>query len=285
MNVVSTIRDVRQHVRDWRRQGLTVGMVPTMGSLHEGHLALVDRSRARCGRTLATIFVNPTQFGPSEDFNAYPRVFDRDVKLLNERGCDLVFAPSVEELFPDGYQTLEQFRTRVNVHELCDGLCGALRPGHFSAIATQVMKLFMIGQPDFAFFGEKDYQQLQVVRRMVRDLSVPVEIESIPIVRAPDGLALSSRNAYLTPEERKIAPLLSRVLCSAVRELQDGGKLPIVTERARENLIGGGFSSVDYVTLVDDLLQPLEVADKPARLLAAAWLGRARLIDNAPFPP
>ena len=281
MNVVSTIQDLRECVLNWRRKDLTVGMVPTMGTLHEGHLALVDRCRVRADRTLATIFLNPAQFGPSDDFEIYPRTFDQDLTLLRKRGCDLVFAPSVEELFPDGYRTRGQFRTQVSVFGLGDRLCGAVRPGHFSAIATQVMKLFMIGMPDIAFFGEKDYQQLQVIRRMTRDLNVPVEIESIPTVRDPDGLALSSRNAYLTPEERKIAPSLYCILCAAIRELSNGDKPAAVSERARENLLRSGFISVDYVTLADaELLETLEQADRPARLLAAARLGRARLIDN-----
>ena len=284
--LLTTIDAVRARVRDWRHQGLRVGMVPTMGTLHEGHLALVDRSRARTNRTLATIFLNPTQFGPDEDFEAYPRTFEQDLKNLAARGCDVVFAPSVAELFPDGFRTMDEFRTRVTVHGLSEPLCGAFREGHFAAVATQVMKLFMIGLPDVAFFGEKDYQQLQVVRRMVRDLNVPVEIEAVPTVRDSDGLALSSRNAYLTAEERAIAPWVYRVLCEAVGELRAGGAPGAVTEAARRILIEKGFASVDYVTLVDaETLQTLDRADNPARLLAAARLGKARLIDNVPFVP
>lgn len=286
MEIVRRIQDIREQVRQWRSAGCTIGLVPTMGALHEGHLALVDRSRARCQRTIATLFVNPTQFTQSEDFQQYPRQEARDSELLESHGCDSLFAPSANEMYPDGHRIPEQFRTTVHVHGLSEELCGAIRPGHFIGSATVVMKLLMIAGPDVAFFGEKDFQQLQVFRRMVRDLDVPVEIEGVETVREPDGLAMSSRNAYLTPSERASAPLLFRVLNCAAGELQRGSEVAAATARAAEALRKGGFQSVDYVALVDpETLRPIADVKKATRLLAAAWLGRARLIDNVSVAP
>ena len=265
----------------WRKAGFSVGVVPTMGALHEGHSSLVQRSRERCHRTVATIFVNPIQFGSNEDLSLYPRPFDRDVRLLEDDGCDLLFAPTVTELFPDGCRPPNEFCTSVAVHGIGDGLCGEFRPGHFAGVATQVVKLFMITMPDVAFFGEKDYQQLQVVRRMVQDLNIPVSIEAGPTIRASDGLAISSRNTYLNAVERAIAPQLFYALRTASVELLGGADLETVKSRAVEHLYSVGFDRVEYMTLVDaELLDPIHRADRPSRLLAAAWLGRTRLIDN-----
>jgi pantoate--beta-alanine ligase len=252
-----------------------------MGALHQGHSSLVQRSLERCHRTVATVFVNPIQFGLNEDFNSYPRPFERDFRLLEDLGCHLLFAPTVAELFPDGCQRPTEFPTSVTVHGIAEGLCGEFRPGHFAGVATQVLKLFMITMPDVAFFGEKDYQQLQVIRRMVRDLNIPVSIEAGPTIRASDGLAFSSRNAFLSPEERTIAPHLLHALIAAASELLAGAEVKTVKHRAVEHLLNVGFDRVEYITLVStETLEPIQRADRTSRLLAAAWLGRTRLIDN-----
>ena len=285
MECVRTIDGVRARVREWRRAGETIGLVPTMGALHRGHLALVARSRARCARTVATLFVNPTQFASSEDFDRYPREEARDAELLERDGCDLLFAPDARELYPNGASIPEQFKTTVHVHDLSDGLCGAHRPGHFIGSATVVMKLLMIAAPDIAYFGQKDFQQLQVVRRMVRDLNVDAVIEAVDTVREPDGLALSSRNAYLSPAERTIAPSMYAVLRHTLGCLRRTGDVAAATGWARQALVDQGFRAVDYVTLVDrDTLEPIACAGRAAQLLAAAWLGRTRLIDNLAWP-
>jgi pantoate--beta-alanine ligase len=281
MDLVTTITDARRQISAWRSGGLSVGVVPTMGALHDGHSSLVARSRTRCHRTVATIFVNPIQFGLKEDLSLYPKDLDRDVGRLEQGGCDLLFAPSALELFPDGYQQPTEFRTSVAVHGIGDGLCGVFRPNHFAGVATVVVKLLMITTPDVAFFGEKDYQQLQVIRRMVRDLNIPVSIEAGPTIRAPDGLAISSRNVYLSDQERKIAPLLFRILRNASSELLGGAELGGVTRSAVNDLSRVGFKPVEYFTLVrPESLEPIPRPERASRLLAAAWLGRTRLIDN-----
>jgi pantoate--beta-alanine ligase len=287
MLCVRTIAELRSLLRAWKNSAHTIGLVPTMGALHDGHLSLVERSSALADRTIVTIFVNPMQFGENEDYGKYPRQEQDDLSLLEERGgCDAVFIPSVTELFPDGRFTLADFVTKVSVDRLSDRLCGLHRPGHFTAVATQVMKLLMISLPDIAVFGEKDYQQLQVIRRMVHDLNVPVAIDSAPTVREPDGLAMSSRNAYLTPDHRAIAPLLYQTLCAAANELQQGGLVDDVLQRAVTTLTTGGFRSVDYVSLVDaENLDALQRLDRPARIAAAVRLGPARLIDNIAVEP
>jgi pantoate--beta-alanine ligase len=283
MRVRRTIESMRADVRDWRRRGLTVGLVPTMGALHEGHLSLVDRSKTLCDRTIVSIFVNPLQFGPDEDLDRYPRQEARDAALVDGRGADAVFAPPVDELYPGGAGGPEDIAARITVDRLSAGLCGAHRPGHFTGVATVVMKLLMITQPDSALFGEKDYQQLQVIKRMVRDLNVPVSIHGVPTVREPDGLAMSSRNAYLPPELRAKGPALYSTLLKTAAKLRAGAGADEALAEARDGLIAAGFRSVDYVSLVDaDSLEPLPAACIPGRLLAAAWLGPARLIDNVP---
>jgi pantoate--beta-alanine ligase len=286
LTIARTIADARSTVAEWRARGLRVGLIPTMGSLHAGHLALVRRARAENDRVLATIFVNPLQFGPAEDFEAYPRDDGRDFLLLRECGCDAVFAPSVGEMFPDGNGTLDEIPTRVSVRPLTNVLCGRSRPGHFDGVATIVLKLLMIALPDVAYFGEKDYQQLTIVKRLARDLCVPVRITGVPTVREPDGLALSSRNAYLQPAQRAIAPALARILISIRGELERGITTDVALAAGRGRLLAAGFERIDYLALAcGRTLSELPSLRPGARLFGAAWLGRTRLIDNIPATP
>lgn len=277
LKIVRTVAELRAQVAAWKAAGERVALVPTMGALHEGHLSLVQLARTHVQRVVASVFVNPTQFGPNEDFDAYPRNEARDAELLAGAGCDMLFAPTVAEMYPDG------FATTVTVTGVSEPLDGQARPGHFAGVATVVSKLLNQAQPDVAVFGEKDYQQLQVIRRLVRDLDLPVEIVGAPTARAADGLALSSRNAYLTEAERAIAPQLSAALRAAIAELNAGGRIDAAEARAVETLRAAGFGRIDYVEVRDaaDLsrLGPGPV-DRPARILAAAVLGRTRLIDN-----
>ncbi|MFN4178111.1 pantoate--beta-alanine ligase [Phenylobacterium sp.] len=276
--IVRTVADLRAQVSAWKRAGERVGFVPTMGALHEGHLSLVRLARTKAQRVVASVFVNPTQFGPNEDFDAYPRDEARDARLLESAGCDLLFAPTVGEMYPRG------FSTTVTVAGVSEPLDGQARPGHFQGVATVVSKLLNQAQPDVAVFGEKDYQQLQVIRRLVRDLDMPVEIVGAPTARAEDGLALSSRNAYLTPEERQTAARLNQAMREAIATLRDGGRIDAAEAAAVEALKAAGFGRIDYVEVRDaeDLsrLGPGPLGGRPARILAAAVLGRTRLIDN-----
>lgn len=275
--VVRTVAELRAQVGAWRKAGQTVGFVPTMGALHEGHLSLVRLAGARADRVVASIFVNPTQFGPGEDFDAYPRDEARDSALLAAAGCHLLFAPTVAEMYPPGASTT------VTVAGVSEPLDGVARPGHFAGVATVVSKLLNQCAPDVAVFGEKDFQQLQVIRRMVRDLDLPVEILGAPTARAEDGLALSSRNAYLTAEERLIAGRLNGVLAEVLRRLRAAESVASVEAWAVAALLAAGFASVDYVEArVPDTLARLGPGPVtgPIRVLAAARLGRTRLIDN-----
>ncbi len=280
LETLRTVAALRAAVADFRKDG-PVGLVPTMGAIHEGHLSLVAAARERCARVVASLFVNPRQFGPSEDFAAYPRDELGDAAKLAAAGCDALFAPDAAEMYPEG------FATTVTVSALTEGLCGAHRPGHFAGVATVVAKLLNQARPDAAFFGEKDYQQLQVIRRLARDLDLEVEIVGVSTARAADGLALSSRNAYLAPAERKVAPTLYRTLAGMAARLADG-RTPVAgeTARAEAELLAAGFTRIDYVAVCDaETLAPLASVDRPARVLAAAWLGRTRLIDNLPVAP
>lgn len=277
--VARTVADLRLTVAGWRREGLAVGFVPTMGALHEGHVSLVRLALSRTDRVVASVFVNPTQFGPNEDLAAYPRDEAGDAARLADAGCHLLFAPSVAEMYPPGAATV------VTVSGVSEPLDGQARPGHFAGVATVVAKLLNQVRPDVAVFGEKDYQQLQVIRRMAADLDLGVEILGGPTARAEDGLALSSRNAYLTEDERRRAPELAAALAEAVGSLSAGAAVAEVEARAVGRLQAAGFGPVDYVEVRDaaDLsrLGPGPVAaGRPARILAAARLGRARLIDN-----
>jgi pantoate--beta-alanine ligase len=276
MEVVVSVSDLRARVAAWRRAGERVGLVPTMGNLHEGHLELVKEVRPRVARTVASVFVNPMQFGAGEDFASYPRTLDADREKLAGERVDLLFAPSVDEVYPRGRVA----QTRVEVPGISDILCGASRPGHFVGVATVVCKLFNMAQPDLAVFGEKDFQQLLVIRRMAADLCMPVEILGVPTVREPDGLAMSSRNGYLSVDDRRRAPRLYAVLQQAAQALRDGEPVPGIERESAVLLQQAGFLP-DYVEVrrAADLERPDRV-DRDLVILAAARLGNARLIDN-----
>ncbi|RFA30457.1 pantoate--beta-alanine ligase [Alkalilimnicola ehrlichii] len=277
MRIVHTVRELREQVAAWRSAGERVGLVPTMGNLHRGHLDLAERMRAAADRVVVSIFVNPLQFGEGEDFEHYPRTLAADSALLEPIGVDIVFAPNVSEVYPDGLNV----QTRVDVPALGGILCGASRPGHFAGVATVVTKLFNMVQPDLAIFGKKDYQQLQVIKRMVRDLNLPVEIMAAETVREADGLAMSSRNGYLSPVERQKAALLAKALNEAATRLEAGEHdFRAIEAWVSQCLDQGGFKT-DYVSLrrQGDLAEP-QPGDKELILLAAARLGPARLIDN-----
>lgn len=275
IDIVRTVEDLRDRVHVWRGEDRTVGLVPTMGGLHEGHLSLVRQALEKTERVIVTIFVNPKQFGKGEDFAAYPRTEDADADLLTASGANLLFAPAAPEVYGDGHVSC------VSVPGLGDMLEGEHRPGFFTGVATVVAKLLLQALPDAAFFGEKDYQQLLVIRRMVGDLNIPVNICSGPTVREADGLALSSRNVYLTTEERLIAPALYAVLTTIAGNVADGAAVNEQTALGRRRLIETGFAAVDYLEVRDAVtLAAAEVPARPARVLAAARLGRTRLIDN-----
>jgi len=273
--VARTVAALRDAVGGWRAKGERVGLVPTMGALHRGHLALVEAAHGQCERLVASLFVNPKQFGPREDFAAYPRDEAADLAKFREAGVDLVFAPSVEEMYPPG------FGSNIRIAGVSEALEGAHRPGHFDGVATVVAKLLLQCLPDAAFFGEKDYQQLMVVRRLVRDLDIPVRIEGVPTVREPDGLALSSRNVYLSLEERRVAPRLYRVLNDTAAVLRERPDAAVPALAGGISALDGAGFVTDYLELRDAAdLSPMMTLDRPARLLAAARLGRTRLIDN-----
>ena len=275
--IVRTVAALRAHITPWREKGETVALVPTLGALHEGHLSLVRMARQQADRVVASVFVNPRQFGPNEDFDAYPRGETADAALLAKAACDVMYAPDLQEMYPPG------FSTSVSVAGISEILCGAARPGHFDGVATVVTKLFTQVQPDVAIFGEKDYQQLQLIRRLARDLDLRLEVLGAPTARAPDGLALSSRNAYLTRPERDIAPRLHKILIETALALAAGETVSVVEGRALAALPKAGFERIDYLEVrgAEDLARmgPGPV-DGPARVLAAVWLGKTRLIDN-----
>ncbi|MEM8580508.1 MAG: pantoate--beta-alanine ligase [Pseudomonadota bacterium] len=274
--VIRDVASLRMLQSSWRRAGESVGLVPTMGALHAGHMALVKAAREECRHVIATIFVNPTQFGPTEDLQAYPNTFDADLQLLREEQVEVCFAPTPDVMYPVG------FATTVRVAGLTEPLCGATRPGHFDGVTQIVAKLLNLGAADRAYFGQKDWQQLAVVRQMARDLNFPTEIVGVPTVRAEDGLALSSRNAYLSEDEREIAPNLNRIIRNAAAQIARGHGAVGVCEAAAHELVKTGFRSVDYLECRD--AQTLELVERPsketARVFVAANLGKARLIDN-----
>lgn len=284
MHTVNRLPALREAVDTLRAKG-PVALVPTMGALHEGHLALVREAKGRAASVVVSIFVNPTQFGPNEDLDAYPRQLAEDSRLLEAEGVELLWAPPVEEVYPDG------FATTVSVSGVSEGLCGASRPGHFDGVATVVAKLFNQVRPDVAVFGEKDWQQLAVIRRMARDLDLTqpgVEaIIGLPTVREEDGLALSSRNRYLSQENRQRAATLPRAMREAIARIEGGEPVSAVLSGLKEAITKGGFASVDYAELADaESLELLgSLGERPARLLVAARIGGTRLIDNMPVAP
>jgi len=274
---VQTVRDIaamRQVIAAWRADGAAIALVPTMGALHAGHMALVEAARRPGTKVIASIFVNPKQFGPNEDLARYPRREAADARLLVEHGCDLLWLPSVEAMYPEG------FATNISIRGVSDGFDGAARPGHFDGVATVVTKLFNQTQADTAYFGEKDFQQLAVIRRFVADLDLPIEIVGVPTQRDDDGLALSSRNIYLDADQRARAVALPRALGVAARAIGRGDDAGDTLAEARVTLVAAGFE-VDYVALADaETLAENPAADRPRRLLAAARMGATRLIDN-----
>ena len=277
MRTVHTIKELRAIVRSYRSQGKRVGLVPTMGNLHDGHLALVRRAREASDVVVTSIFVNPMQFGAGEDLEAYPRTLADDQRKLEAEGNTLLFAPTVDEVYPDGLA----LQTQVVVPEVSEGHCGASRPGHFEGVATVVTMLFNMVQPDIAVFGEKDYQQLAVIRKLVQDLFIPVDIIGVPTLREHDGLAMSSRNGYLTEQERALAPALHRILSETGNAIADGSDdFAGLEASARETLTADGFRP-DYYNIVNSLtLKPALPGDRKITILAAAFLGTTRLIDN-----
>jgi pantoate--beta-alanine ligase len=277
MDTVTTIAAVRARVRQWRKSGERIAFVPTMGNLHRGHVSLIEAARRGAARFVASIFVNPMQFGANEDFAHYPRTAAKDAEMLSAAGCDLMFMPDAKEIYPRGLQGA----TRVEVPELSRILCGEFRPGHFEGVTTVVATLFNIVEPDIAVFGEKDYQQLTIIRRMVADLFFPIEIVAAPTVREPDGLAMSSRNQYLTAEERKIAPKLYAALQSAVRRLAAAEFDIASIERAGgAELLAAGFQLEYFSIRGAGDLHAATRASRDLVVLSAARLGNARLIDN-----
>lgn len=280
MIIANTIEEVRAQVREWRKEGLTIGLVPTMGYLHEGHASLVDKAVTECDRVVASDFVNPTQFGPGEDLEAYPRDFERDCSLLEAHGCDMVFHPEVDEMYPQGGGTTDTFIEILS--EMPKQLCGVTRPIHFRGVCTVVGKLFNIVTPDKAFFGQKDAQQLAIIKHMVRDLNFGIEIIGCPIVREEDGLAISSRNTYLNPEERKAALILSQSVKLA-KDMVAGGERDseTVLEAMRAHIEADPLARIDYVSAVDGItMLPVSELSDGVLVAMAVYIGKTRLIDN-----
>ncbi|WP_212525188.1 pantoate--beta-alanine ligase [Actibacterium sp. MT2.3-13A] len=271
---------LRALTAQWRKGGETVAVVPTMGALHEGHLSLVRAAKSGADRVIVTIFVNPKQFNSAEDLANYPRTEEQDARKLAPFAVDAVYAPTPDQIYPEG------FATNVSVSGVSEGLCGAHRPGHFDGVATVVTKLFLQTSADRAYFGEKDFQQLQVVKRLARDLDIAVEVVGCPTVREADGLALSSRNVRLSPEARAKAPALHAAMTRAAERLGSGADPETALAEARAAILEGGYAEVEYLELrAEDGLAPLAAPDRPARLLAAAWLDGIRLIDNIQIQP
>lgn len=276
MRLVHTVNEVRKQVKEWRSEGLSVGLVPTMGFLHEGHQSLIAASVKENDRTVVSVFVNPTQFGPNEDFEAYPRDIEKDMALCEKTGADLIFNPEPEEMYPDG------FCTYTNITGMSDALCGKSRPIHFKGVCTVVSKLFNIVCPDRAYFGEKDAQQLAIIKRMVKDMNIPVEIKGCPIVREADGLAKSSRNTYLNEKERKAALILSKAIFAG-RDMVKAGECDAhrVVRAMTEIIKSEPLAVIDYVEMVDmDTMQSIDVIEGNILCAIAVKIGKTRLIDN-----
>jgi pantoate--beta-alanine ligase len=280
VQIIRAIDALRREVAAIRGEGGSIALVPTMGALHAGHMALVAEAKKHASHVAASIFVNPTQFGPTEDFSHYPRREPEDAAMLEAAGCAILWAPSVATMYPDGHAT------SIRVAGVSEAFEGAHRPGHFDGVATVVAKLFNQVQPNVALFGEKDFQQLAVIRKMVRDLDLAVRIVGVPTQRDADGLALSSRNAYLSGAERIAARALPRALLEAAQAIREGEAVADALDRARSQLGAAGFDPIDYVAFTDaETLTPADDLKRPARLIAAAKLGRTRLIDNLPVEP
>ncbi|GAW92212.1 pantoate--beta-alanine ligase [Calderihabitans maritimus] len=276
MRVINSISGLREYLEPCRKKGKTIGFVPTMGYFHEGHLSLMRQARKDCDVVVVSIFVNPIQFGAGEDYEEYPRDIDRDSKLAEKVGVDVIFAPAVREMYPEGYSTF------VEVENLTEGLCGRSRPGHFRGVTTVVTKLFNIVQPDKAYFGQKDAQQAMVIRKMVADLNMPLEVIVLPTVREADGLAMSSRNVYLTPEQRKSATVLYRSLQLAKNLIEAGERsVAAVVERVKQEINAEPLAKIDYVEIrrADDLAQVEKIEGK-ILIALAVFIGKTRLIDN-----
>ena len=270
-----SLAGLRQQTAAWRKAGETVGVVPTMGALHQGHLSLARAAREKCDRVIVTIFVNPKQFNDPDDLKNYPRTEEDDARKLESIGIDLIYVPEPDQIYPDG------FATTVSVSGLTDMLCGESRPGHFDGVATVVSKLFTQTSADFAFFGDKDYQQLQIVRRMAKDLDLPVEVIGCPTIREEDGLAMSSRNLLLSDRSRVYAPVLAEVMDDMREKLAGGAAMSAILPDAKARIMAAGFNEIDYLELRDGGdLSLLDEAKPEARLFAAAWLAGVRLIDN-----
>ncbi|MCI5085373.1 MAG: pantoate--beta-alanine ligase [Rhodovulum sp.] len=280
MKRIRVLSELRALKRTWRCDGETVGVVPTMGALHQGHLSLVKQAKAACDRVIVTVFVNPKQFNNADDLDKYPRTEDADADALAPFDVDVMYLPTPDQIYPNG------FSTNVSVSGVSEGLCGAHRPGHFDGVATVVAKLLLQTGADRAFFGEKDFQQLQVVKRLVRDLDIPTEIVGCATVREEDGLALSSRNVRLSETARNTAPRLYAILQDVADELRGGATAEAAIYTAKARIEQAGFTEVEYLELrAEDGLTPMTVLDRPARLLVAAWLDGVRLIDNIPIAP
>jgi pantoate--beta-alanine ligase len=276
MRIVNRIGGMKSAARDAKARNRTIGLVPTMGFLHEGHLSLVRECLKKADATVVSIFVNPLQFGPKEDFKHYPRDIEKDARLLEREGIDYLFAPDAREIYPEGY------RTTVEVAGLQDKLCGRSRPGHFKGVTTVVLKLFQIVLPDLAFFGQKDAQQAIILQRMVEDLNLDVKIRVLPIVREPDGLAMSSRNTYLSEKERRAAPVLIRSLKEAEMMFENGErKAPVILSRIKQIVIKEPLAKIDYIEIVDLAeLDPVNLIDRDVLVAVAVYIGKTRLIDN-----
>lgn len=279
MEIITTVAEMKARVAEWKAQGLTIGLTPTMGALHEGHMSLMERARKECDRVVTSVFVNPIQFGPNEDYDAYPRDLERDAAIAESKGVDIVFHPSVEEMYPKNYNTY------VVMETLTDSLCGAKRPGHFRGVCTVVNKLINIVDPDMAFFGQKDAQQLAIIKRMVSDLNMRVKVFGCPIVREDDGLAKSSRNTYLSAEERTAALCLSRSIFKAQELIESGERDASAIRAAVCDIIEAEpLASIDYVEVVDlGDMQPVSALDEAGLVAIAVYIGKTRLIDNYLF--
>ncbi|MFO0070257.1 MAG: pantoate--beta-alanine ligase [Alphaproteobacteria bacterium] len=275
-NSIGAYTQLQNMLHEWQVTRQTVALVPTMGAIHAGHLQLVAEAKKNASKIVVSIFVNPTQFGPNEDFANYPRTLERDIQLLAQAGVDLVWSPSVGEMYPEG------FATSIHVAGLREALCGAFRPGHFDGVATVVAKLFMQIRPDIALFGEKDYQQLMLIKRLVKDLNMNIEVLGVPTLRERDGLALSSRNQYLDADERKIAPKLYAILQQTSNHIRSGADVKDMLGLAEKEIIAAGFTKIDYIELraEESLIPIVNFSEETARLLTAVWLGKTRLIDN-----